>query len=144
MALRNGEDRRAEWPWLARLRTNRGLPWVAVLAWMALIFALSSQSTMPDWAPRFELQDIAGHLVAFGILAALLRWAFASAGLPRPAVWAFGAVVLYAFSDEFHQRFVPGRHADPFDLLVDAVGALLALTLLEGWLCRRPRRPPAG
>lgn len=140
MALRNEEKHRTEWTWLQRVQANRALPWLASLGWMAFIFTLSGQSTMPDWAPKFELRDVVGHLVAFGILGLLLRWAFGSAGVKQPALWAFGAVIVYAFSDEFHQRFVPGRHSDPFDLLVDAVGAGLALLLFEQWLRRRARR----
>jgi VanZ family protein len=101
---------------------------------MVVIFVLSSQSTMPDWAPRFQFRDIAGHLVAFGVLALLFRWSLSSVSARQPAIWAFLAVLVYAVSDEFHQSFVPGRHSDPFDIFVDAVGAALALTLFEHFL----------
>ena len=40
-------------------------------------------------------------------------------------------VAAYAATDEFHQAFVPGRHADPWDWVVDVAGAGLALWLLH-------------
>ena len=48
--------------------------------------------------------------------------------------------ILYGFSDEFHQYFVPGRFADPADFAADAAGALLATALW--YLIFRPRRRP--
>jgi VanZ family protein len=39
---------------------------------------------------------------------------------------------LYAVTDEFHQWFVPGRHADVWDVAADAAGALV----LQVVLCR--------
>ncbi len=56
------------------------------------------------------------------------------------AVWSF----LYACSDEWHQRFVPGRAGQFRDVLIDFSGALLGL-LLAGlllwlWKTRSRRR----
>jgi VanZ family protein len=107
------------------------LRWAYVVGWMALIFVLSAQSTFP--LPRMlwdDLYDIAGHLGVYGVLAVLLRWALAGAGVRRSGLWAFVLAVLYGISDEFHQSFVPGRHPDIFDVATDAVGAWAALRLL--------------
>lgn len=38
---------------------------------------------------------------------------------------------LYAFSDEFHQSFVPGRDADIYDVIADILGALASLLLFK-------------
>ena len=38
----------------------------------------------------------------------------------------------YAVTDEFHQTFVPSRQASPWDVLVDAFGAVLGLTIVYG------------
>jgi VanZ family protein len=48
--------------------------------------------------------------------------------------------LLYAITDEIHQSFVPGRDADPLDVLVDAVGIATALSLGAAWraTARRP------
>jgi len=103
------------------------------VAWMGLIFYLSAQSTLPNLTPGApEVESIAGHLSVFGVLAALWWWALRSAGVRRPAAWAFIIAVVYGMSDEFHQRYVPGRMADLFDLSLDAIGAAAVLLFLIG------------
>ena len=43
-------------------------------------------------------------------------------------VWLMASLVtLYALLDEFHQRFVPGRTADVFDVMADVAGGLLGI-----------------
>jgi len=114
-------------PWLSR--------WGHLLAWMGLIFALSAQSSLPspdsDWLSR--LVSSGAHAFVFGVLAVLWlrvlgrgRWAWAI---------ALGLTMLYAFSDELHQTFVPGRVADPWDLFCDGLGAVVML-LAFAWLWR--------
>ena len=44
----------------------------------------------------------------------------------------------YGASDEFHQSFVPGRYADPRDILADFTGAVLGVA--AGWLAGAVRR----
>ena len=44
-------------------------------------------------------------------------------------------VMLYAASDEFHQRFVPSRDASAVDVMIDTGGAVLALFLVW-WMLR--------
>jgi VanZ family protein len=39
--------------------------------------------------------------------------------------------IAYGVSDEFHQRFVPGRSSDVYDVLADAEGA--AAAALGAW-----------
>jgi VanZ family protein len=38
---------------------------------------------------------------------------------------SFLLTILYGVTDEFHQSFVPGRHASLLDLVADSFGALL-------------------
>jgi VanZ family protein len=101
--------------------------WMPVVAWMALIFFLSAQRNLPH--PEVGWADLlisgGAHAFMFGVLAIL--WARALAG--RPRAFAFCVTALYALSDEFHQLFVPGRVADPVDLLFDGFGALVGLWL---------------
>lgn len=117
--------------------------WLLPLLWMALIFAMSSRSTIPK-APGIspELIAASGHLVVYAVLGVLLfralgdlveTWA-ARAGL------AWLLAVLYGITDEFHQSFVPGRFATLEDVLLDAAGAAIGLLLYRAatqWLANR-------
>lgn len=107
--------------------------WIPLIAWMGLIFYLSSKPDFPrpeaDWLE--DLVGVGAHVFLFGGLAVL--WARLLGRRRRPLILAFLFTLLYALSDEFHQSFVPGRHADPLDLLWDGVGAVLAL-LAWAWL----------
>jgi hypothetical protein len=96
--------------------------WGAVVAWAALIFALSS---IPDLGTGLGGWDLAlrkvAHAAEFAVLGFLLLRAL---GRERPAL-ALG--IAYAVSDELHQHFVPGRLGSPLDVLVDAVGVAVGV-----------------
>jgi len=120
---------------VSRLRSSIALRWAAVIAWMGVIFFLSAQSKLPDLTPGLPgLEEIGGHLIAYGVLAALLWWALRGTGVRYPATWALVLAVSYGATDEFHQSFVPGRDMSLSDLMVDLIGAsvaLLVVTLLQ-------------
>ena len=102
------------------------------LGWMVVIFVLSARSRIPRTPGlSVEFSAVIGHLIAYGVLAALIYFA-TPPGLPRHtrAVVAFGGAVLYGVSDEFHQSFVPGRDASLFDIGVNVAGALAAVALI--------------
>jgi VanZ family protein len=102
-------------------------PWLfALLVWAGIIFLLSSFPDPPG--PRGpEWQSYAAHTVeyaVFGFLAAgLVAAVRPSAPTWRVALVAWLLAVLYGLSDEFHQSFVPGRHASLVDVAFDALGA---------------------
>jgi VanZ family protein len=124
--------------------------WLPPLAWMSLIFYLSSLSGLPD----FQTFDIAvkkgAHLTVYAILYLLLFRAFHSVrpegGRPSSRVYVAAAAVavLYAISDEVHQSFVPFRKATVQDVAIDSVGIFLISLLiwkkplLFGRLLRKP------
>lgn len=111
----------------------------APLALMALIFYLSAQSDPGPDLPR-AAQWLA-HAGEFGLLTLLWAWALTPAlRLRRAALVAAAIAFAYAISDEYHQSFVPGRDADPFDVLVDSVGIAVAVALLRR--AARSRTPP--
>ena len=112
---------------------------------MAFIFYLSAQSSLPRLYSRFEeFLSLAGHFVEYAILALLLRWAIrglfparGEASARHATSWAFLIAVAYGITDELHQYYVPGRHMDPLDLLVDAAGAAAALWVAGRVVARR-------
>lgn len=111
-----------------------GLRFLPVLAWMGLIFALSSRSKLPR-SPGIgpDLVGIAGHFTVYAVLAALLWWTLPAKDLApwqRFALALVGAVA-YGVSDEWHQSFVPGRDPALLDLVVDALGAMFALAMVR-------------
>ncbi|HHW02492.1 MAG TPA: VanZ family protein [Thermoanaerobacterales bacterium] len=67
------------------------------------------------------------HLMVFGILA-LLFWRAIHPGR-HTYFLAWGFTTLYAFSDEWHQAFVPGRSASIRDVILDSAGAFIFLTI---------------
>jgi VanZ family protein len=116
--------------------------WGPVLAWMTLIFTLSAQSQLPSPGQRWLdfVMEKSAHAFEFSVLAALVARALEGTGSSRRRVFllAVGLSWLYALSDEFHQRFVPGRNADWSDIVADWLGASLGAGLyLWGWVAWR-------
>jgi VanZ family protein len=74
------------------------------------------------------------HLTEYAVLAVFLYNSLKPAGGPawsgKAAFWALLASGSYSLTDEFHQLFVPGRHASLFDCLTDTTGAFLGLFAL--------------
>lgn len=124
---------------------SRVVLWGPVVAYMALIFALSARSVLPS---PLGLNDKVVHFAFYGGLATLALRATAGgrlAGLSMRAMLAAWAIAsVYGASDEFHQSFVPGRSADPWDLLADAAGAALAVVVFgASGIIARSRGPAA-
>lgn len=61
------------------------------------------------------------------ILIPRLAWPLRDAALP------FGLCALYATLDEIHQALVPSRTGSAVDVMIDATGAAIGLTLLWRW-----------
>lgn len=118
---------------------------IAPLTLMALIFYFSAQEDIPGDPAEWE--HVVGHFSEYALLAALWIWALAPR-LGRGAIVAAAAISLvYAVSDELHQSYVPGRAADPLDVLADACGiafaVVLALAVSRARSRRTARRAPA-
>ncbi len=105
--------------------------WLPVVAWAAVIFALSSVPHLSTGLGTWDtILRKGAHLTEYAILGALLYRA-----LQREAV-ALATGIAYAATDELHQHFVRARHASPVDVAIDAVG--LAIGMLA-WLFVRER-----
>jgi VanZ family protein len=82
-----------------------------------------------------------GHFTEYGILALLLFRAFrsraATSWKQSWAIYSLLIIVIYAFSDEYHQTFTESRVGSIYDSLTDIAGGFTALFLL--WLVRRKK-----
>ena len=93
-----------------------------LIVWMAVIFALSSipnakivNESVLDLIIRKTL-----HITEYFILFNFAYFTFGKNNL-KATIFA----ITYAASDEFHQKFVPGRGPTFHDVLVDTVGVIL-------------------
>lgn len=132
-----------------------------VFVWMAVIFVgstdvLSARQTSRFIGPllRWFNPDISvemikrvqsyvrksGHLAEYAILA-MLCWRAGSVVPPddvtgwdwKRAARALAVAIVYAISDEVHQSFWESRMGNPWDVLIDAAGALAGLILIWTW-----------
>ena len=120
-----------------------GARWLAVIAWMGLIFFFSSQSQLPapnDPLLNFIIRKIA-HFTVFGVLAFLLWRALPQGRLVY--AWAWVLTALYAVSDEYHQSFVALRQPAARDVIIDACGGATAL-LIVWYISRREAQKSVG
>lgn len=108
--------------------------WLPVALYMAAIFFASSLSNppVPPEVPDFSLHGAAYAGLTLATIRALARgrWRGVTAGALAGA-WIIA--VLYGITDEWHQSFVPERHAELRDLRSDAIGAFAAVVVVTAW-----------
>ena len=107
---------------------------------MAMLFTLSSFSTLPSPPGGFSFYDV--HIAAYAGLAVLTVRALAKGF--RDVTWTavVGAIViatLYGVSDEYHQLFVPGRTFEYLDIAADAIGSVAGSIGVGAWSIIRRR-----
>ena len=119
---------------MARVIRNRFLKWLYLggpaIAYASLIFYLSSLSRFPEELPSFFGFDKIIHFIEYFVLGILLyRWFSNVEMLPgkrRVLITTLFVGIMYAFTDEWHQSFVPGRDSSLFDVLFDSIGVAAA------------------
>ena len=107
---------------------------------MAMLFGFSSLSKLPT--PPGGLTFYDAHIAAYAGLAALTTRATAKGLHKVPWAAVFAAIVissLYGVSDEYHQRFVPGRTFDVLDMAADAFGSVGGACAMKAWSIMRRR-----
>jgi VanZ family protein len=129
--------------------------WLLTAIWAVIIFNLSTApyasapsekllAQVLNWLSISILSQNLGllnhvlrksaHLTEYAVLAVFLYNSLKPAEGPvwsgKAAFWTLLASGSYSLTDEFHQMFVPGRHASLFDCLTDTTGASLGLIVL--------------
>lgn len=134
------------------LWTSKVVAVIFTISWMIVIFYLSHQPasvsselsgsfvdmivTISSYFPftidpsiiHFFIRKSA-HFIAYFILGLFMIHTFRLMYTLTTAsvMIAFGMTVLYAISDEVHQRFIPGRSGEVRDVLIDSVGSLMGI-----------------
>ena len=143
---------------------RRFLPdWMPAIAWMALIFLGSTDVLAAENTSRFLLPVLRwldpgiswaavdmihtvirklSHVMEYAILAILLWRALGGSNAFKRRIWILFALVwcacaIFAASDEFHQSFIPSRMPSVHDVMIDACGALLGLSICWFFAGRR-------
>ncbi|MGA3182252.1 MAG: VanZ family protein [Verrucomicrobiota bacterium] len=137
--------------------------WLPLILWMVMIFGASTSLGRPEntsrfivpfllWLdPKMPMETVekihhavrkTAHFAEYAVLGLLLWRAVhfnpaLAAGQSRSFAIALLLAALYASSDEFHQKFVPGRNASVSDVMLDTCGAATGLAAL--WTARRLR-----
>jgi VanZ family protein len=106
--------------------------WLPVVLWAGLIFTFSAVPSLGTGLGTWDvvLRKLA-HAAEFAVLGALLYRALRR----EPLAILLGSA--YAVTDEVHQAFVSGRHASPFDWLIDTAGVIAGVLLYSRWTASR-------
>lgn len=102
-----------------------------LLLWMGVIYYFSSRGVIQ--ATSFDLIDFifkkTAHLVEYALLYFLAFRAFSQ---PNQFQKAFIFGLFYAFTDEIHQMFTPGRTAKVRDILIfDTLGLIIGFFAIQ-------------
>lgn len=124
--------------------------WLPVLAYIGLIFSLSSIKGN-DLPGGFPNMDKIAHLLEYSLLGLLLgraiRFTLTGRGRLAAAVATIVVGAMVGFADEMYQRGVPQRHSDIRDWVADvlALSAAVAFTqLIHSRSLRKGAAPSTG
>ena len=112
------------------------LAWLPAIAWMILIFALSSRQSVEvssDFIINFFVFK-SFHVIEYAILYFLVFRGFYLSKNDRSELvgkFAFIISLLYAITDEIHQTFVPTREGKLGDVFIDLIGITLAYIVIN-------------
>jgi len=105
--------------------------WGPAVLIMAIIFIASAMpgSKMPEFGYWDLIVKKGGHMIGYALLGA--AFCHALHGTRKAAkhffIWAFALTVLYAMSDELHQKFTAGRTPAILDVGIDAIGGFIGI-----------------
>lgn len=122
------------------------LRYLPVILWILLIFLMSSKSDLPVNGTITEdfLSKKLAHIFEYTILMFLM---FRAVGEKSPSK-AFLYSLIFAFTDEIHQLFIPTRTGKLRDVGIDSIGLvfssilIIKLQLWKSFLLVHPPRKP--
>lgn len=109
------------------LRDDFRIYWAMAAVYAIGIFLISANPRPPSAEAFIGIKipyiDKIEHFFLYGIFGVILYMAvLKTESLKEKEFTGFLIGTLYAFTDEIHQYFVPGRSCDPLDFLVDVAG----------------------
>lgn len=121
--------------------------WGPAVLVMAIIFIASAtpNSDLPALGAWDFFAKKGGHMLGYALLAVAISHGLNSRkSITRPQfILAVCLAIVYAASDEWHQKFTPGRHASINDVFIDATGATIGLAFWYWVRARFLRRQKA-
>ncbi|UCD90337.1 MAG: VanZ family protein [Desulfobacterales bacterium] len=113
--------------------------WFPIIVYCLLIFIQSSYPS-PDQLSRVTNLDKLLHVIVYACLGALLLRAFKTIRMQDKPILILALSILlsslYGISDEIHQHFVPYRHADVVDVLMDIAGSIVGVCAYQFYTAR--------
>ena len=117
-----------------KLRNDPRLYWSLAALYALGIFLLSANPKPPEPAVMTTMpySDKIAHFFLYFFFGFLLYAASLKTKFPsfKSVEMSFLIGTVYAFTDEVHQYFVPGRSCDYLDFLVDALGISAGILFL--------------
>lgn len=110
------------------MKFGRHLRFLLPAIWMLLMYIMSNKPDLPSNSVQtvdFAMKKFA-HVTEYFILNLLWYYALGVSGIIRGSLYSLA----FAFSDEIHQLFVPGRTGRLRDVGIDFVGISLAALLV--------------
>ena len=103
--------------------------WGPAVLWAVVLFFLSEGSPSGLTLP-FGTDKVI-HGVLYVVLGLALGWAWYRGGAAIPVSIVILMGLGYGVLDEWHQSFVPGRHASVGDAVADAVGVCVGFAIFR-------------
>ena len=120
---------------LSWFEKNNKISWIITIIIAVIIFYMSSLTFESAGGSKgFGYKADIYHISIFFLFAFFLSISLIKGKNKKFILLVIIISVLYGFSDEFHQIFVPGRVSSLSDVFLDCFGILIASTLYIGSL----------
>ncbi|MFH0889142.1 MAG: VanZ family protein [Planctomycetota bacterium] len=107
--------------------------WLPVYLYAFAIFLSSHQARLEIPIKIIGIDKVL-HFIAYGVLAGLIYRACRKSQkifiVQKAYFISVTCSILYGFSDEFHQFYIPGRQTSEWDFIADALGAIAAIVII--------------